>query len=233
MNPTNSALALAAAVWCLASCDGPLASPDAPYLVLAGDLDHDAALSGVHTQGAIAWAFVMPGEPLSGVVTRETLEPRLFSYALIVRGPPDPTASSTTAAAPIELQSAEAGFLFGLPLLYETDDLMAAPLQIDPLQLVDWALGRRDTLAGALTGPDGMVVAASREHLLMALVTDEEVALASLPSWASGGAACRIDGLVHGLTLYRSEGAGCGSWRAMAAAGERTEFQGVDMGPLP
>jgi hypothetical protein len=202
-------------------------------MVLAGSVQEGVDLSGVRTRGAIAWVMVVPGESLSGVVTTAPLEPRLFSYALAVRGPPPaPHTATSRGELPDGLQSDEAAMLFGLPFLYEGDDVVPPTLQVEPSILMDWILGDADTLDGFVTNRHAEVAAVARDHVLMALATDGEVALASLPSWTPGGPACRVDGMVPGLTLYRQEGSACGSWRALAPAGERTEFQGVDMGSV-
>jgi hypothetical protein len=218
----------------LAACGEPLVDGDdplGPFFVISGPLDADLVLDTPATRAAVAWAFVVDGT-LGGVVEEAPLEPRFLAYALTVEAPPDPADATVTLPAPPALDVPGVSVLIGLPLLYASDSDEPVALALDPGGLVDWATGDAGSVRDLVAGDGATVLATTGDHLVLGLGAEPGIErLSEVPSWDAGGDACRLDAMVAGLTLYLDEGVGCGGWRALAEAGERTEFQGVPMGP--
>lgn len=211
-------------------CSAPLILDDpsalGPYLVLSGPLDPTLELDPDTTRAAVAWAYVVDGS-VGGAVVEVPLEPRLLEYAVSIDGPPE--AEVGDGVTPDALALEGVSILVGVPLLYGDPDDRGPP-EVAPELLLDVALDGPEALVGAPWSPAPLAVVV--DHLLVGLEAGG-ADLSSLPAWASGGPGCRLDAVVHGLTLYRDDGGGCGSWRPLAEAGERTEFQGVAMAPPP
>ncbi|MCA9491766.1 MAG: hypothetical protein KC621_17665, partial [Myxococcales bacterium] len=119
------------------------------------------------------------------------------------------------------------------PILAEPDGDGEIELSVDAGGLVDWVAGARPDPAGLVTVGGGTLAAGTTEHVLVLLSADDPGVgrLATAPTWEPGTELCRLDGVVTGLTLYRSAGLGCFGWEPLAPAGSRTEFQGIPMGP--
>ena len=191
------------------------------FFAISGPIDVPADSIGSEPRGAIAWAWLLHGR-ISGRVEEAGFEPRVYSYALDVDHPPtvDPNEGEPAGWA----GWAGSSLLVGLPLLYRPED-EAHDLQVIPEALFAWLSGdETDANAVVVPGSGDMLAAVTRDHLIVGLAGDP-------PGPPGHGAPCGLDAAVAGLTLYRRGDGACAAWQPLADPGERTEFQGVPMGP--
>lgn len=202
------------------------------YVELSGPVEGDAGTTGEGTTAAIAWVWLWDGL-LEGAVVEVPWEPRLAHYALEVPGPPAPEEATASAPAP-ELSGP--ALLWGLPVLAEpVDPDGSVELFVEPGRMQPWVTGQIDDATDLVEpGVDTRLVGVLRDHLLMAMATDAGVTrLGDHPDW-DATAWCGLEEVAPGLTLYRRPLEHCEAWTALAAPGERTEFQQIPMGdPTP
>ena len=209
------------AAWLLAAACGcgptPLRRGDdlGPAYRVSGPVDPAVALSGRRTRAAVAWAWMDDGA-VDGLAVDVPFEPLVYRYAVEVPPPPDPADGQGP-----EPTDAPPGLtaLVGLLFLTEADE--GATLEVDAPGLLDWAAGARSDALGLLHVDGGAAAAVTRDHLLLLAASPPDPAD---PCW--------LDGVAGGLTLHRRVAVGCSGWEPLAAAGERTEFQGITMGSL-
>lgn len=221
----------------LLGCGGEfvrVGSDDLVFFRLSGTVEARPDALGAEPGGAVAWIWEESGQSY-GFVQRVGLEPRVFRYLLDVPGPP------TQADLPVP---GEPGAPFigvpgisvvvGLPILYApaSDDHDSTGLEVDVSLVGDW-LGGTLVDATLLIRPTGQsdarLLAATIDHLLIGSTASPPVAqLAQHPDFCATRS-CGLDEVVAGLTLYRRSPSPCAPWEPLAAAGERTEFQGIGM----
>jgi len=166
--------------------------------------------------GGVLWVWIRGGW-MGGELVRAPLEQRLFRYGLSI--PPPPGGDHVTGEAPPTWRDED--LLVGLPLLVDLPSADAAMPTPDPLALLSWLEQPGGELAGL------PVAAWPSDHLLIARDASSAVdRLGQVPGWTGP---CSLGDVQRGLTLYRRDHADCGGWRAVAAPGTRTEFQGVEM----
>ncbi|MEQ1570498.1 MAG: hypothetical protein ABMA64_33005 [Myxococcota bacterium] len=187
-------------------------STDATYLRLRGAVADDVRLTGDDAEVVVAWVTAADGEVCLDVEVLPFV-PHLFGYEAEVNGPPDLDGE------PCVPGPADAGpgpFAVGLLALLDPDPRSQVTLSADPVGLLEWFGGGGG--APQLVASGGAVAAVADGFALM-------VSTGAAPT----GSLCRLDAAVEGLALYDDRGTGCGGWAPLAAAGERTEIQGVDL----
>ncbi len=205
----------------LAACSGALidqADGSGPWMRILGPIDEQSAVDGVDTRAAVAWVWSVD-RSLCAAGEEVPFEPQVWTYAIEVPGPPDPSVDATCVPTPEQLDGAPS-LAVGVPVLLEPTGGPVA-LRLDPSALFAWFEDGSGDLATAVRA-DGATVAAATTGFVL-------VAVGGTP--AAG--ACGLEALQTGFTLYGRPTATCGPWVALAAPGARSEFQGVAMEALP
>jgi len=205
----------------------------APYFTLSGPVEVDAATIEGASQGWVAWAWYRQ-DSSSWLLEKMSFRPDILRYAMDIGAPPmheDPAATHQEASTQLTPLNG-VDILIGLPVMLAAPDNATVDFELDPEAMLDWASGISDDANEILiTQPNAPVelMAVTREYLLMAMNSAERLErLDDHRGWPKAEA-CGLGSLLEGLTLYRRGVGECSPWQRLAPAGERTEFQGVEM----
>ena len=191
---------------------------DTSFLRLRGAVSSDIHLDGDDAEIALVWATAVAGE-LCVEVDPLPFTPGLFSYEVEIEGPPT-LDGSPCVPQPIDLQI-QAPIGWGILTLIDPDVSSMAEVSADPGALLEWFAGDPGVISDVIRVQQGRLAAATTAFALMV----------DAGGGPPGGAYCRFDQLIEGLTLYQDRGLSCGGWVPAAPAGDRTEFQGIDLVP--
>lgn len=201
-----------AALLLLSACVDPLAQP--AFLAVGGEVGPDVVLEGDDAVLQLVWLTSVGGETCVEIDSLDIV-PSLLTYRVEIAGPPTLDGDIC-----VPLSIGEGALGVGALVLVDPDPKATAELTADPSSLLGWFAGTEDgSIATVVQVGNGRIAAVATGMALIvtdgALAVDEEY--------------CRFDAAVSGLTLYDDRGTTCGGWVPLAEAGERTEFQGIDL----
>lgn len=203
--------------WLLGCAPAP---GDADFLRLRGSVSADVAIDGDDTEAIVAWVTAVDGE-LCVEIDLPRFVPSLFAYEVEIDGPPA-LDGSPCVPWPADLDPPGPA-AFGVLALVDPEPRAGWEVSADPTTLLGWFAGSGAPLTEVVRASGGRIAAVASRFALAVDGAD--------PPGPFGASYCRFDGLIAGLTLYEDQGTACDGWSPVAPAGERTEYQGIDLVP--